>query len=105
MNILVPWPCLYETFNTRFAKDTPALKKFESFLRKPHVVLIQDDCYREKALNAAFQFCLVRSRPLALVDMVIRLILENNNVRKHAIITFNPNDFRDLCNKYNIEML
>jgi predicted nucleic acid-binding protein len=30
--ILIPWPCLYETFNTRFAKNILAVRQFEKIL-------------------------------------------------------------------------
>jgi hypothetical protein len=105
MNVLLPWPCLYETFNTRFAKNKFAVRQFEIFLQQPHVCFIKDEVYREKALEAAFKTSLIQSRGIALVDMVLRLILEDIDVRKHAIITFNPGDFSDLCRKHSIEML
>ncbi len=42
---------------------------------------------------------------MALVDMVIRLILDDINVRKDGLLTFNHKDFADLCRKHQIEML
>ncbi len=104
-NILLPWPCLYETFNTRFAKNRIAVRLFEAFLRQPHVVLLKDEPYRDAALDAAFKLSIVGNRAIALVDVVLRLILEDVDVRKHGILTFNPRDFADLCRKFRIEML
>jgi predicted nucleic acid-binding protein len=104
-NVVVPWPCLYETFNTRFAKNKIAVRSFETLLRRAHVVLLTDEPYREAALEAAVSMALVGSRSIALVDMVIRLILDDINVRKHGLLTFNQRDFSDLCRKHQIEML
>jgi predicted nucleic acid-binding protein len=101
--VLIPWPCLYETFNTRFAKNTMAVRRFEALLRQAHVVRLADEPYRELALEAVMTT--VASRSMALVDMVIRLILDDVNVRKHGLLTFNQRDFSDLCRKHQIEML
>jgi hypothetical protein len=51
--ILVPWPSLYETFNSRFAKNTLAARHFEKLLRQTHVVRLSDEPYRESALEVA----------------------------------------------------
>ena len=104
-NVLVPWPCLYETFNTRFAKNKIAVRSFEALLRQTHVVLMRDEPYREAALEAAVSMALFASRSIALVDMVIRLILDDVNVRKDGLLTFNQRDFSDLCRRHQIEML
>jgi predicted nucleic acid-binding protein len=101
--ILIPWPCLYETFNTRFAKNMVAVRHFERLLGQPRVVLLSDEVYRESALAVAIAS--VATRSIALVDVVIRLILDDINVRKHGLLTFNRRDFDDLCRKHQIEML
>ena len=101
--LLLPWPCLYETFNTHFAKNRIAVGRFEVLLRQPHVVRFRDEPYREAALEAAIRSA--ASRSMALVDMVIRLILDDVNVRKHGLLTFNHKDFSDLCRRHQIEML
>ena len=104
-NVLIPWPSLYETVNSRFVKNRIALWNFETFLRLPHVIRLSDDQYREAALEASLEMALIRARNIALVDMVIRLILEDTNVRKHGLLTFNPADFTDVCWQHQIEML
>jgi predicted nucleic acid-binding protein len=101
--VLLPWPCLYETLNTRFAKNTLAVRRFEALLRQGHVIRLPDESYRELALEAVMTT--IASRSMALVDMVIRLILDDVNVRKHGLLTFNQKDFSDLCRKHQIEML
>jgi hypothetical protein len=94
---------LYETFNSRFAKNTLAVRHFEKLLRQAHVVRLSDEPYRESALEVAIAS--VATRSFALVDVVIRLILDDINVRKHGLLTFNQRDFGDLCRRYQIEML
>jgi predicted nucleic acid-binding protein len=101
--ILIPWPSLYETFNSRFAKNTLAAKRFEQILRRAHVVRLPDEPYRESALEVAIASKATRS--FALVDVVIRLILDDINVRKHGLLTFNHKDFADLCRKHQLELL
>jgi predicted nucleic acid-binding protein len=101
--VLLPWPCLYETLNTKFVENTNAVRGFEAMLKQPRVVLLSDKPYREKALETVMTTFVKRS--IALVDMVIRLILEDNNVHKHYLLTFNYKDFSDLCRKHQIEML
>ena len=104
-NILLPWPCLYETFNTRFAKNIFAVRQFDALLRQPHFIRVDDTPYRDQALEASFRLSASGGRTFALVDMVLRLILEDMNIQKHGILTFNQGDFTDLCRKFRIEML
>jgi hypothetical protein len=94
---------LYETFNTRFAKNTLGVRHFEKLLRQAHILSLPDEPYREAALKVALASVVTRS--FALVDVVSRLILEDINVRKHGLVTFNQKDFGDLCRKHQIEML
>ena len=101
--LIIPWPSLYETFNTRFAKNTVAAKQFESLLSQVGVVRIPDEPYREAALKQTMASVTVRS--MALVDTVIRLMLDDDNVRTDGILTFNLRDFSDICRKRQIEML
>ncbi|HEV3157330.1 MAG TPA: hypothetical protein VGZ00_08285 [Candidatus Baltobacteraceae bacterium] len=101
--VLLPWPSLYETLNTRFTRNTIAVGRFEALLRKAHVIRFSDEPYREAALKAVMTT--VASRSMALVDMVIRLILDDINVRKHGLLTFNHRDFSDICRKHRIEIL
>lgn len=104
-NILVPWPSLYETFNTRFARNKVTVGNFEALIRRPHVVRMADDAYRDRAFAVAVSTALSGRRSLSLVDVVIRLILEDTNVDKQGLLTFDPGDFSDVCRTYHIELL
>jgi hypothetical protein len=44
-------------------------------------------------------------RPLSLVDRVLRAIAEDINNRVDAIVTVDPNDYRDICNRHGIELI
>jgi predicted nucleic acid-binding protein len=105
MNVLVPWPSLYETFGTRLAKNTFAVRRFETYLKEPHCFLIGDESYREFALDQTFRQARAGKRPMSLVDIVIRLILEDVNVRKDCLLTFNDRDFMDVCRRRNVRIL
>jgi len=107
--VIMPWPCVYETLNTRFMRRDVVVRRFEALVRRPQVVLLGDEKYREDALRIALQERAGRGpeerRTLSLVDIIIRLILDDNAVRKHGLLTFNDRDFDDLCRKHGIEML
>ncbi|OYT14341.1 MAG: hypothetical protein B6I19_00285 [Bacteroidetes bacterium 4572_114] len=47
-NIIIPYPSLYETINTRFAKNKEGIEAFEIILNKSEVTLL-DDSNKAKA--------------------------------------------------------
>jgi predicted nucleic acid-binding protein len=100
--MVIPWPCLYETLNTRFAKRRNWVHSFERMLRHPLTIRIEDSSYRNRALLSFFE---CNRRPLSLVDIVIREILAERSVRIDAVVTFNTEDFRDICDRVGIELL
>jgi predicted nucleic acid-binding protein len=103
--IAIPWPCLYETMNTRFVKQPARVHAFDSLLKSPRAALIDDTDYRDQAYGLAIESSAARRRPLSLTDMVMRLILDDVNVRIGYLFTFNPGDFADVCRRRSIEML
>jgi predicted nucleic acid-binding protein len=54
-SILIPWPTLYETINTRFCKNRNSIIGFESFIKTPNTLLISDLNYRENDLLEVFE--------------------------------------------------
>jgi len=58
-----------------------------------------------KALERATDAFLQRTRPLSLVDCVVRLILDDVNTKINYFITFNRGDFSDVCRRRAIEMV
>ena len=48
---------------------------------------------------------LAEIKEIFFVDMVIREMLEDRNLKIDVMITFNPNDFIDVCIAKNIEIV
>jgi len=104
-NILIPYPSLYETINTRFAKNKDGIEAFEKLIKKRDVVLLDDSDYKIDALELTMDSSIRMNKPYSLVDMVLRLMLLDKRLKINYLISFNPNDFFDICIKNNIEIL
>ena len=104
-NIILPYPTLYETINTRFTRNKSWLEEFEKVLKTKNVQFIDDIEYKESALALTFDSALNKNRPLSLVDMVIRLMLDDVNLKIDYLISFNTGDFIDLCLKKGVELI
>ncbi len=103
--ILIPYPTLYETINTRFAKNKKGIEYFEKIINKPDVVLIDDVDYKAEALELTMNMAIRMNKPYSLVDTIIRLMLADKKLKIDYLISFNPEDFFDVCSKSNIEIL
>lgn len=102
-NLLIPWPTLYETINTRFAKREKCRQGLKIFLDKPNTVKVDDAPYKDKAIEEVIS---PRSkRYFSAVDYIIRNILEDSNIKTDALITFNEADFSDVCYRNGIELV
>jgi predicted nucleic acid-binding protein len=84
LRVVFPWPTLYETLGTRFVKNKSGMDKFERSLRRPTVQFIDDGPYRDDALEATLREARLGRRAISLCDMLIRLIIQDTNVRIHA---------------------
>jgi predicted nucleic acid-binding protein len=104
LNIVIAWPVLYETLNTRFARNRPTMRHFRTILGNPGTDLLDDAGYREDALELAFNSS-ERERPLSLSDCVLRLILDDTTARIDFLVTFNIGDFADVCRKRGVQLL
>ena len=74
--VILPWPVLYETLNTRFVGLVGAIDRFERLLQLPATELLddskyRDDCYRSVLAHARRGHC------LSLVDTVLRSVIED----------------------------
>lgn len=103
--LVLPWPTLYETLRTRLSRNRKALQQFELYLQRPNMTFLDDEPYRETALELCFSSSLRAHRPLSMVDCLIRLILEDINVKIHYLATFNSGDFIDICLKRQIDII
>jgi len=104
-NIIIPFPVLYETLNTRFSKKENWMSLFQGYMNRKTTVLVPDNEYRDQALSNTFFYSLIQKRPMALVDIAIRLMLEDIALNINTLITFNVGDFVDICNQKNIEII
>ena len=104
-NLLLPWPCLYETINTKFAKKKEYMQAFEIFVGKNNVNFIDDKIYKDTALRLAFAYWVEWKRPFSLVDLVLREILLDDSYKIDYLITYNTGDFIDVCQTRKISIL
>lgn len=104
-NILIPFPTLYETINSRFSERKDWFSEFEKILNKDNVKLIYDEDYKNDALDLSFESSLRKNRPLSLVDNIIRLMLNDDHIKIDYLISFNIKDFADVCRNNQIEFL
>ena len=90
----MPYPSLYEAINTRLVRNQrgQADNLFAYFNKREKVVFIADDVYCERAFEAV-QFYLRQGKTYSLVDMVIRLMMEDVNLGQMVVMTFNVEDF------------
>lgn len=104
-NIVMPFPTLYESINTRFTRRVDWMKEFERLLSLTNVQLIDDAEYKDFALNHSFETTLLFNRPISLVDSVIRAMLDDNNLKIDYLLSFNVGDFIDICQRRNIAIM
>ena len=102
--VILPWPIAYETLRTRFVRNRIALQEFEKKLTSPRLDRQDDSRYREPALMLSLDASLRQRRPLAMVDCMLRLVIEDPNVNLRYFATFNARDFSDVCARRGIEM-
>lgn len=101
LRFIIPFPSLYETLNTAFCSNKTAMERFNEIVRDK-AEYVYDDSYREEAFEQAMSQENISGRHFSLVDIIIRMIIEDNNVRKDAIITSNIRDFYDYYGKIEI---
>jgi predicted nucleic acid-binding protein len=104
LQYIIPWPTLYETLCTKFVKKPERIQRFESFLKRPNAILLDDSNYKVEALSAMFSMSRRGQSSCSLVDNILRMIIEDTNVRVE-IFTFNQRDFLDICRKNKVELI
>ena len=101
-SILIPWPTAYEFLNTRFTRNYWRIQGFANFVQGSSLVEWIDDApYRETALD---KFLKNQGKKFSLVDLVIRELLSDVNIRIDYFVTFNTGDFEDICARRGIEI-
>jgi predicted nucleic acid-binding protein len=105
LHYIFPWPILYETLRTRFVRRPLAVRKFESFLKRPNTTYLEDAKYRTNALAKTLSDRPHGVRAFSLVDNVLRMIIADTTVRVDYVLTFNTGDFVDVCRQRDVEMI
>ena len=104
-NIIIPFPTLYETINTAFSKQSQWMQEFQEIIIQPNITKLFDEQYRDDALRITYFSSIMQNRNLSLVDVIIRLILDDPTVKIDYLVTFNVGDFSDVCQRRNIVIL
>jgi hypothetical protein len=81
------------------------MQKFQEIVDQPNITKLFDEQYRDDALIITYFSSIKQKRNLSLVDVIIRLILDDPEVNINYLVTFNVGDFSDVCRKRNIEIL
>ena len=103
--IIIPFPSLYETINTKLLRDKNK-EAADWFLlqlnQNPRFIKVYDDAYRDMALDCTTSN---RERGISLVDNILRVMITDQHLKIDALITFNIGDFVDVCTKCRIECI
>lgn len=102
--VILPWPVMYETLNTKFVGTPGAIDWFDRLVKSPDTELIDDRKYRDMCYRTVLTRK-AQERGLSLVDLVLRSVIEDKNVRVTSFLTFNPRDFADVCRQHRVAML
>jgi len=105
MNAIIPWPVIYETVCTRFAKNKIALTGFEKILKSARVSIIDDAPFRQSALDHSFNSSIRRQRPLSFTDCLLRVMIDSSDMRISSFATFNAGDFSDICYGRGVDII
>lgn len=102
---LFPWSLFYELLRTRFVRRPGWVESFRRVILHQRITILDDIDYRGSALNQTIELAsggLGANRGISLVDMVIRLVLEDPKRRVGELITFNAADFSEVCTRRRI---
>lgn len=105
LNLVFPWPILYETLRTRFVRHRQWVARLDERLKKPTVFFIDDSDYCNDAYSLAVEYSTRLQRPISMVDMLCRLLIADPRIRIDYLLTINPGDFHDVCTSHKVEML
>lgn len=103
--IIIPFPSLYETINTKLLKDKnkgAADWFLQQLNQNPKFIKVYDDAYRDLALDSTSSN---RGRGISLVDNILRVMMADHLLKIDTLITFNTGDFVDICTKCRIEWI
>lgn len=100
--VVLPWPILYETINTRLARRPHLMARLDALVSSDQTTLLDDATYRSNCYSMVIQS---RGQAPSLVDAVLQCVIEDANVRIGAMLTFNRRDFAWICAQHQVELL
>lgn len=102
--IILPWPIAFETLRTRLVRNKIATRLLEREMKAPNITFLDDRDYRDEAFRIAVESSRI-GRPLSMVDCLLRLIMDDVNVKINYFATYNDADFSDVCAGRRILMI
>lgn len=103
--LIIPYPSLYEVLNSKFIKNKIALNTIESLIKSGEIILLEDEGYRQNALENTYSIHRTQLPQISFVDSIIREILSDPKIRIDVLVTYNEKDFKDVCDRYRITIL
>ena len=110
--LVVPWPILYETVSTRLVRNRKGMRGLQNdwsqLSRNKRLRLLPDNQYRTQVIQDCFDELGKPSgsyRALSASDRVVRNILADRKMQINAFVTFNRNDFLDVCIKFKRQLI
>ncbi len=104
-SIIVPWPLGYEILRTRLVRNRIALSRIESDFKSRKIVWVDSSIYNEEALELTFNSITARRHPISMVDYLLRLMLDDSNLKIDWLATWNTKDFIDICQARSIQII
>lgn len=105
VNFLIPFPTLYEAINTKLLKSKNRAKA-NWFLRQlqsnPRFIKVPDDEYKDDAYLLTVSEN--NHRGYSLVDMIIRVMMEDDRLKINSLLTLNIEDFIDVASRRGISI-
>ncbi len=99
--LIIPFPTLYEFLNTRFSRDIRKINELERIFKNLDIFWLPDDNYRDDLVEN-FIGNNKKGQKISSVDIIINNIIEDRSVKVNYLITFNPKDFRENCERVGV---
>jgi hypothetical protein len=110
--LLVPWPVLYESFNSEFSERRDRVERLNSdwskLRRLKRLEYVDDSRFRQNCLDEWLGSSKEKSgrfRGLSLVDRILMELVEDRSRNVEALLTFDLRDFSGFCGKRKIEII
>jgi predicted nucleic acid-binding protein len=97
-NIIIPFPTLYEFVNSKLSRREAKLQ-FEELLKRQNVTKLSDSEYKEIALENFFIKSKRSYSDISLVDEILKLIIEDKNIKIDYLASFDEGLLNDALSK------